>query len=171
MDINILPDPVIWAGWMAGVMIGLFAVIHYWLSGKQLGCSAAYGNACGLISSNKHFVSGELESDGNWRLWFLLGLPLGGILAVLTSPGMHFEATLSLGQLYDSVLPESPWAKGFVLLAGGTMMGFGARLAGGCTSGHAISGGALLNPPSLLAALGFVAGGLFTVQSLFGLFA
>jgi uncharacterized membrane protein YedE/YeeE len=50
------------------------------------------------------------------------------------------------------------------------MIGFGARLAGGCTSGHAIAGMSKLNATSLLAAMGFFAGGIVMVQMLFKLF-
>jgi hypothetical protein len=51
--------------------------------------------------------------------------------------------------------------KGFMILAfGGLMVGFGSRYAGGCTSGHAISGLSDLQIPSLIAVIGFFAGGL-----------
>lgn len=55
-------------------------------------------------------------------------------------------------------------------MVSGMLMGVGARLAGGCPSGHVISGCALLNPPNLLAGALFFAGGLITAQLLFGFF-
>lgn len=164
-------DIVIWAGWIGGIGVGAYAVLQYWLTGRQLGCSAAYGSACGIVSKAAFFQSEEMKPKDNWRIWFLLGLPLGGVVAVLTSPDANYEFTFSMGALYDQVLPDSLWAKGPVLIIGGIFMGLGARMAGGCTSGHAINGCALLNPPSLLAAGGFFLGGLVTVQSLFGIFA
>jgi len=68
------------------------------------------------------------------------------------------------------VLPASVPLRGLVLVAGGVMIGYGSRLAGGCTSGHSITGLSLLNPPSLVASAGFFAGGIVAVQALFGLF-
>jgi uncharacterized membrane protein YedE/YeeE len=53
-----------------------------------------------------------------------------------------------------------------VLIGGGVLVGFGARYAGGCTSGHAVTGLADLQPGSLVAVLGFFAGGMFSVHVL-----
>ena len=69
--------------------------------------------------------------------------------------------------MYDSVLPQAIWAKGAVLLGGGVLMGLGARMAGGCTSGHAIAGITLLNWPSVVSAVGFFLGGIVAVQLMF----
>ena len=57
----------------------------------------------------------------------------------------------------------------FILIVGGFLVGFGARYAGGCTSGHAISGLSNLQLPSLIAVIGFFAGGLLMVHVLFPL--
>jgi len=56
-----------------------------------------------------------------------------------------------------------------ILIFGGFLVGFGARYAGGCTSGHAISGLSDLQLPSLIAVIGFFAGGLFMIHVLFPL--
>ena len=165
-----MSDAIFWPSWLGGLSIGLFALAQYWITNHQLGCSLGYGHVCGLVSRAEAFHSGELAPADNWRLWFLLGLPLGGLVAVLTSPTTHFSANLSMGQMYDQVMPSALWAKTLLLTAGGALMGTGARMAGGCTSGHVIAGCALLNPPSLLAGALFFSGGLVTVQILFRLF-
>jgi uncharacterized membrane protein YedE/YeeE len=161
----------VWPGWLAGGLIGLYTVVQYWASNRQLGCSLAYGSLCGLFSRASFFHTGELALPVNWRVWFVLGLPLGGLLAALTSADAGPELTWSMGGLYESVLPAAVWARGLILFAGGILMGYGARLAGGCTSGHAIAGCALVSPPSLVAAAGFFAGALATVQLLFNILA
>jgi uncharacterized membrane protein YedE/YeeE len=69
------------------------------------------------------------------------------------------------------VLPEALWAKALVLVAGGFAIGYGSRAAGGCTSGHSISGVSMLNPPSVVASAGFLIGGIAAVQVLFRLMA
>lgn len=164
-----MTEVLVWSGWMGGLAIGLFALALLLISGKHLGVSTSYGNFCGFFSRASFFHKGEYESLNNWRLWFVIGLPLGGLLAAVTSPGGPV-ASFSLGPMYDAVLPQALWAKGLVLLTGGVMIGYGARMAGGCQSGHAIMGMSLLNPPSFLAAAGFFVGGLIAVQALFGLF-
>ncbi|MCA9524459.1 MAG: YeeE/YedE family protein, partial [Myxococcales bacterium] len=121
---------------------------------------------CGLVSKTPFFHTGPYATLDNWRLWFLVGIPLGGLVAALTSPGA-VVASFSLGPLYDAALPGAIWAKGALLFVGGTAMGLGARMAGGCTSGHAITGVSLLNWPSMVAGAGFFAGGIVIVQLLF----
>ena len=165
-----MSDTLFWPSWIGGLSIGLFALAQYWITNRQLGCSLAYGHVCGLVSRIEALHSGELAPADNWRLWFLLGLPLGGFLAAATSPAGHFSMSLSMGEMYDHVMPTALWGKALLLTAGGMLMGAGARLAGGCTSGHVIAGCALLNPASLLAGALFFSGGLVTVQVLFRLF-
>lgn len=164
-----MPDIIVWPGWVGGMAIGLYLLTQHWVSNRPLGCSLSYGSVCAFVSNIPYFRTGEFASRNNWRLWFLLGLPLGGLIALLTS-GASWEPQWSMGRYYDEVLPQSLWAKAGVLIAGGMAMGYGARLAGGCTSGHAVAGVALLNPPSLLAAALFFASGTATVQLLFRVF-
>lgn len=166
-----MSDMIFWPGWLGGLAIGTFALAQYAITNRQLGCSQGYGHLCGLVSRVPSFHRGELSSSDNWRLWFLLGLPLGGLLAAVTAPEANIALTLSMGEMYDRVMPQAPWARATLLTLGGVFMGVGARLAGGCTSGHVIAGCALLNPPSLLAGALFFAGGLGAVQLLFTLFA
>jgi uncharacterized membrane protein YedE/YeeE len=122
---------------------------------------------CSFLSRSPDVHSGEFEQPTNWRLWFALGIPLGGLIALLTSPGATFDPSFHMGQMYESVLPDALWAKGLVLALGGVAIGYGSRLAGGCTSGHSIAGLSLLNPPSLVASIGFFVGGIVMVQTLF----
>ena len=164
-------EVVVWAGWMGGIAIGLYNITQYWLTSKPLGCSLSYGNFCAMTSRISYFSSGAFETANNWRLWFILGVPLGGLLAAITSPGFEWSFTTSMGVYYDRILPAETWMKASIVVFGGILMGYGARLAGGCTSGHAISGMSLLNPPSMLAGACFFAGGIASVQVLFALLA
>lgn len=161
-----MTEVIYWSGWIGGLAIGLYAMLQQFVINKPLGVSSGFGNVCGIISKNEFFHTDKFEDPFNWRLWFIIGIPLGGLIAALTSPG-DIVASFSLGTLYDSVLPSELWLRGPILLAGGTAMGLGARFAGGCTSGHAISGIGLLNPPSIIASAGFFVGGIAIVQLLF----
>jgi uncharacterized membrane protein YedE/YeeE len=161
-----MSDLVVWPGPIGGALIGLYLVGQYWLTGTPLGCSTGYGNFCAMVARTRYFRTGDYATWNNWRLWFAFGLPLGGAMAALTS-GVVPELTLSMGALYDSVLPATALGRGAFLVAGGALIGFGARMAGGCQSGHSINGMSLLNLPSLVASVGFFIGGIVAVQALF----
>lgn len=158
----------IWPGLVGGLAIGLYSLLQLLVTGRALGCSTGYGNVCGLLSRTPYFHQGVYAETLNWRLWFTLGLPLGGLAAAVFH-GDGFAATFSLGDMYESVMPENEGAKAAVLFVSGGLIGFGARMAGGCTSGHSIVGLALRAPSSLLASVGFFVGGTVAVQALFRL--
>lgn len=158
----------VWAGWIAGIAIGLFVISHFWLLGKPAGCSTGYGNLCGLVCRKiKFFRMGEYSDLNNSKLWFLIGIPLGGLISALTSVDT-WHLSFDMG-MYDAILPQTYSAKAIWLVFGGMLLGFGARLAGACTTGHALVGGAMLNPPSLLAGVVFFGSALITTHLLFGL--
>ena len=156
----------VWAGWLGGLALGLFVILHLWLVGRPAGCSTGYGNLCGMLSKKlKFYHEGDFKDRFNGKLWFLLGIPIGGLLSALSSADA-WHLSFDMG-MYETVLPESDFAKAIWLLIGGCFLGFGARLAGACATGHVLGGGALLNPPSLIAAVIFFASAMATTQLLF----
>jgi hypothetical protein len=161
-----MTEVIVWPGWLGGIAIGLVVIALYLTTGKLLGASSAYGNFCSYISNVKFFKSSTYRDD--WRVWFVLGIPLGSFLAAYTSPG-EIVWSFSMGELYEQVIPATLWMRALWLIAGGILIGFGARAAGGCQSGHAISGLAVMNIPSLIAAVGFFIGGTVIVQLLFSI--
>ena len=165
-----MTEVIVWSGWVGGFAIGMYALLQWLISGKALGASTGFGNVCSYFSRAPFFRTGEYQTRNNWRLWFFLGIPMGGLIGALTSPG-EIVASFSMGAMYDSVLPSALWAKALVLVFGGIMIGYGARLAGGCPSGHSIAGMSMLNPPSILASAGFFIGGIIIVQIMFRFFA
>lgn len=157
---------LVWEAWIAGIVLGSFVVTHFWLMGKPAGCSTGYGNLCGMLTSKvEYFRVGEYAKINNSKLWFLLGIPIGGLLSTLTSPE-PWALSFSMG-MYDEILPQTDAGKAIWLMFGGALLGFGARLAGACTTGHALVGGAMLNPPSLLAGAVFFASAFLTTNFLF----
>ena len=149
-------DITVWSGWQGGLAIGSLMLMCFWVTGKALGASRSYCAVLSPMSKLGFFARNRADFNGT-RIWFLLGVPLGGALAVLTSPGAEWNVSTSLGQMYDAMLPLNPWLKSGVLFLGGIMLAIGARMAGGCTSGNVIVG------VSQLSVTGFVAGGLFFI--------
>ncbi|NPA72462.1 MAG: YeeE/YedE family protein [Gammaproteobacteria bacterium] len=159
-------DVFVWNPWFGGFMMGLFIILHFWMIGKPAGCSTGYGNICGIVCKKiSYFHQGEYSEKNNPKLWLLVGIPIGGFLAAATS-GTPWQLSFDMG-MYNDILPQSFAAKGIWLIFGGILLGFGARLAGACTTGHALVGGAMMNPPSLLAAAIFFSSAIITTQLLF----
>jgi uncharacterized membrane protein YedE/YeeE len=150
---------------ISGSLLGLFITLHFWVTGRAVGCSSAYGNFCAYTCNIPFFHRGEYTTRNHPRLWLILGLPLGGLLYVtLLGNGFHFSFSMGI---YDAILPSTASAKGLWLLLAGFLLGFGARLAGACTTGHVLIGAALLNPVSLLAGALFFISAFITTRLLF----
>ncbi|MCA9836174.1 MAG: YeeE/YedE family protein [Trueperaceae bacterium] len=175
-----------WPWYIAGPLIGLTVPVLLLVGNKSFGVSANLRHVCAMIPNKHPFFNYDWRKTGGWNLIFALGILLGGILGgvLLKNPeplqlAASTQADLQeLGIAHDgSLAPQSLFSleslfsfKGFlVLLGGGFLVGFGARYAGGCTSGHAISGLANLQLPSLVAVIGFFAGGLAMTHLLFPL--
>lgn len=164
-----------WPWYVAGPLLGLAVPLFMWL-----------GGSFGLSRSFSVLSGGQRAKNRGADLWHLVvavGIGLGGALAVATwgtpDVGAHVsEATQAdleaLGLTVSGWLPPELFSwralatvPGAVcVLGGGLLVGFGARWAGGCTSGHAVSGLASFQVASLAAVVGFFAGGLVSTHVL-----
>lgn len=147
-----------WPWWSAGLGIGLTALGLAWFTGRRLGVTGGFEDACSIVTKDSAFT----PSPSNWKFWFILGLPLGGLLANIG----HWSWTWLYGRLdaitFGSLLYKIPW-----LIIGGFLIGFGARWAGGCTSGITIMGVPVGNKMSILATVAFLAAGIILTNILF----
>lgn len=173
-----------WPWYVAGPLIGLFVPLLLLLTGKAFGVSSSLRHTCAATApGTAAYFDYDWKADGLWNLIFVAGILLGGILAVQFlgggGPTGMSEATkadlrgLGLSNFSGLVPPELfSWSSltslpGLVVLViGGFLVGFGARYAGGCTSGHGITGLATFQVPSLIAVVGFFIGGLLTTYVL-----
>lgn len=144
--------PLGWQHYLAGgLLIGLGVALLYACTGRLAGMSSVFTSSWSYVSARAVFQQPRWLESRLWRLQLAAGLVLGAALWWLT---LGPQAPLST---------EVPaWR----LLLGGAVAGYGARLAGGCTSGHGICGMASLKLPSLLAVLTFMATGFATAQLL-----
>jgi uncharacterized protein len=142
-----------WPWLAAGLGIGFTALALAWFMGKRLGVTGGFVDACSL-------VTGSVSS--NWKIWFIAGLPLGGVLATIG----HWNWTLTYGRL-DALTYGNIYFKAGWLFLSGILIGFGARWAGGCTSGNTIMGVALGSKMSIIATIIFMAAGILITNIIF----
>lgn len=166
-----------WPWYFSGFCIALI-MAALMFSGKTFGFSSNLRTICSMLGAGKKvsFFNFDWKAQ-RWNLLFLIGSVIGGFIAAtflksdqplqlsgstiedLKHIGIYFDGQLNPSQIYG--LNALLTFKGFsILLFGGVLVGFGTRYAGGCTSGHAISGLANLQIPSIIAVVGFFIGGL-----------
>ncbi len=119
-----------------GLLIGLSVALFFILNGRMIGIS---GIASNLLVSKNNRIDNFL---------FLIGLILGPLIYNLIS-GKEINISISSSLI--------------LLIIGGTLVGFGTRLSGGCTSGHGISGISRFSLRSIIATITFMIVGVLTV--------
>lgn len=165
-----------WAWYVAGPLIGLTVPLLLIIGNKSFGISSSLRHICAwCIPADIPFFRYDWKKEA-WNLFFVFGIFLGGAIAInLLSNPAPIEVNPNLATElagygitnYNNLVPKDiiNWQslftiKGFILMvAGGFLVGFGTRYAGGCTSGHAIMGLSNLQLPSLIATICFMIGG------------
>jgi uncharacterized membrane protein YedE/YeeE len=175
--LELIKQPWHWS--VAGILIGLTVPVLLLIGNKKFGISSSLRHICAsCFPANIPFFKYDWKKEA-WNLFFVVGIFLGGIIAtqLLTNPNevLIAEETKTLLQSwgisdFKHLLPNDVFSmeniftfKGFIFMVlGGFLVGFGTRYAGGCTSGHAISGLSNLQLPSLIATISFMLGGILT---------
>lgn len=167
-----------WPWYVAGPIIAFIMFILTYF-GKNFGMSSNLRTICTIGGAGKYsnFFNFDWKSQ-KWSLMVVLGAIIGGFIASQfltndTTIDLNPKTIASLQEMGfkdpgSTYVPEELYGldavlsfKGLaILIVGGFLVGFGARYAGGCTSGHAISGLSNLQVPSLIAVIGFFIGGL-----------
>ena len=173
-----------WPWYIGGPIIAIVMLLLIYF-GKSFGFSSNFRTICSVFGAGNtcSFFDYDWKTQ-KWNLLFLIGAIIGGFVSV------HFLSDNQIPEISDATITKlqtlgfesagkaySPTeifgtmsVKNIVLLlVGGLLIGFGTRYAGGCTSGHAISGLSDLQMPSLIAVIGFFIGGLIMVHVLFPL--
>ena len=151
---ELLPDRLHWA--IAGPLLGLLVVGFFLFTNQPLGATGAYVETSKAVRR----VPGAVL----WRTWYFVGIALGGFIAVSlkktgfdTRTGYEMLTTTGEGN-FGLSLPVA----GLVIFVGAVVMGYGARMSGGCTSGHGICGTAQRSPASWAAMMSFMAAAVAT---------
>lgn len=173
-----------WPWYISGFLIGMVMLTLIYF-GKNFGMSTNLQSLCSMTGLGKRIAYFDFDWKANrWNFVVVLGAMAGGFVAVhfMSSPSnvdINPNTIAQLSQLgidapngqlmpkalFGDQIWQSPKSI-LILLGGGILIGFGTRYAGGCTSGHAISGLSNLQLPSLKAVIGFFIGGLIMAHFL-----
>ena len=160
-----------WSPYLVGALIGVLSWITFVISDKPIGCSTAFARTGGMIE--KIFRGKKAEERPyykkfapavDWEWMLVLGVIIGAFLSALLSGRFAWQWVPGF---WSETVGAGRFARWLPALAGGIVMGLGARWAGGCTSGHGISGTLQLAVSSWLAALCFFAGGIASAMLIF----
>lgn len=167
-----------WPWYVSGLLLAAVMLLLVYF-GKSFGMSSNLRTLCSIGGAGKFsdFFKPNWRQQ-KWNLTVVLGAMIGGFIAynylsdgsgVNINPDTIIELqTMNIEAPQGKLVPDAIFGKEAmknpkfiaILLIGGLLVGFGTRYAGGCTSGHAISGLSNLQLPSLIAVIGFFAGGL-----------
>ena len=180
--IDLIKEP--WPWYVAGPLIAVIMIIIGYY-GESFGVSSTLRTICAAVGVGK--FSDLFDFDWKkeiWNLVFMLGAICGGFIVAtwLSNPeqinlsGNTIVELEALGvQINKGLIPENlfGWDQvltlrgSIIMVLGGFLVGFGTRYAGGCTSGHAITGLSNLQFRSLIAVIGFFIGGLIMTHFIF----
>ncbi len=161
-----------WSPYLVGALIGVLSMFTFYFSNKPLGASTAYARVAGLVgrlfaprhTDALHYYADKKAPKIGWEVALVAGVVGGAFLAAWT--GGEITARW-LPPMWVDRFGQALWLRLGVAFLGGALMAFGARMAGGCTSGHGISGTLQLSVGSWIALIGFFVGGVIAAALLF----
>lgn len=150
--LDFLPDRLPW--FIGGPILGLLIVGMFALTNQPLGASGAYVQTIGLLRGRPGVAV--------WRVWYFVGMFAGGLLVTQV---LRQSDGVRAG--YDAMTDVFPlWAAVPLVFGGATLLGYGAALAGGCTSGHGMCGTAQRSPASGAVTVTFMTTAILTTFAL-----
>ena len=161
-----------WSPYLTGVLLGLLNLFAIYYCHHALGASSAFTRYVGMIEkliAPEHFATLKYykiyKPYWNFTAIAVIGMLIGGYISARLSNDIKFRM---IPKMWSKRFGSNKWIRIIASIIGGFCVGFGARMAGGCTSGQGISGGAFLSVSGWLAICFFFAGGIITAFLLFG---
>jgi uncharacterized membrane protein YedE/YeeE len=158
----------LWSPYVAGVLLGVVGVLAVWLADSLLGASGAFESLAGMLGKalapkafNIMYFNFIMPSGITWAVVLLLGVLVGGALGALSSRTWKLRLNTDDKQ-WKVIHGPQLWKRWVIAFFGAIILEYGAGIAGGCTSGLAISGGMLLAPAAFLFIAAMFASGILT---------
>lgn len=161
-----------WSPYMAGALTGLAVIASVWISGKYFGASTSYVRFAGMIekifnaervAQMDYFIKETPKIEWQWMFVFV-GILLGAFVSSITSGTFKWQA---VPDMWQKKFGGNRLKRGVVAFVGGLIALFGVRLAGGCPSGHGISGMLQLSISGYLALACFFGAGLIVARIIY----
>ena len=160
-----------WSPYVVGIGIGVLSWISFVLSDRPLACSASFAKTSVMIErllrgkkvEQKPYYQ-KFSPTIDWQWMLVVGVIIGAFISAKLSGQFQFDWVPAQWKIMAG---DSYFVRWLAALSGGVLMGIGARWAGGCTSGHGISGTLQLAVSGWLAAVSFFVGGIVTAMVIF----
>ena len=160
-----------WSPYVVGMGIGILSWFTFLVSGKALGCSTSFARSAGMIEKafrgsrvEMKVYYQEYEPVVDWQWMLVAGMVLGALISSMLSGDFQWQW---IPPRWEAAFGADRLTRILVALLGGALLGFGSRWAGGCTSGHGISGTMQLAVSSWVSAICFFIGGILSARLLF----
>ena len=160
-----------WSPYVAGVLLGIVGILAVWLSDSLLGASGAFENLAGWMGKaiaptlfDNMYFNFTMPPGLSWSLVLFIGTILGGFVGALTSGTLLWgkKGAANSDTQWKRIFGPQTWKRWLLGFIGAIILEYGAGIAGGCTSGLAISGGMLLAPAAFIFIGGMFASGILT---------
>ncbi len=168
-----------WSPYIAGILLGIVGLLTVLLAHALLGASGAFESLVGWIGkkldpglfSNVYWgMTGSrslpiIRPEITWSVILLVGIFFGGTLGALSSKTLKFR--FNDDAQWKRIFGPQPWKRWVIGFVGAIIVEYGSGIAGGCTSGLAISGGMLFVPAAFIFMAGFMASGIITAMIIY----
>ena len=164
-----------WSPYVVGIGIGILSWLSFLISRKPLACSTTFAKASGMIK--RLFLGKKVDREPyyqqiklvvDWQWMLVVGIVIGSLISALLSGDFQWQWVPSI---WADAFGSDPVLRIIAALVGGICLGFGARWADGCTSGHGISGTLQLAVSSWISVICFFIGGILIAQLIFNVIA
>jgi len=160
-----------WSPYVAGVLLGLVGIATVWISDSLLGASGAFENLAGLLGKavapklfDNMYFNFVMPPVITYGVMMFVGTFFGGMIGALTSGTLMWgkKGAANSDAQWKRIFGPQVWKRWVLAFIGAIILEYAAGIAGGCTSGLAISGGMLLAPAAFLFIMGMFASGIIT---------
>ena len=162
-----------WSPYVAGILLGIVGIATVWAANTTLGASGGFENIAGMLGKaiapslfDNVYFNFVMQPAITFPVILLVGIFFGGMLGAISSGTFKFRSMDD--EQWKGAYGAQPWKRWLLLFAGAIILEYAAGIAGGCTSGLAISGGMLLAPSAFLFIAGMFASGIVTAKLVYG---